>query len=184
MTNSYSIFYQSYEGVLTIPETYKGKPVIRVSNMGSKFGRNITTIIGSNNLQEITSWAFSSQDTIPMCIEEVIFPKDGQLYKIEQMAFYLCTKLKKVILPSNFKEFGDGVFERCVALESLIIFNNIPPIINGDLFNCNATLVNDSYWHKKPNSDFKVYVPDDAVEIYIESKWGEYRILPISQVLV
>ena len=41
--------------------------------------------------------------------------------------------------------------------------------------------MNDEQWHTKPNKNFTVYVPNEAVELYEESSWGKYNIKPISE---
>ena len=46
-------------------------------------------------------------------LTRVEFPKDGNLKKIETMAFYWCNNLSTVIVPEGFESFGSGVFEKC-----------------------------------------------------------------------
>ena len=182
MTQSYKLFSHNYEGELVIPETYNGKPVVEIDGMNSWFGRGITKLIGSKNLMVIRHATLASRDQSPMPnMTEVIFPADGKLKLIETHAFYWQNSLKTVVLPSQFEHFEDGVFERCFALENLVIYNTIPPQMEGDIFNSDGNLMNDEKWHTKPNKNFIVYVPDDAVETYIISIWGKYTIKPISE---
>jgi len=183
MTQSLSFWdmYEKYEGVLSIPETYNGKPILKISNMGSSFGRGITKIVGSKNLKTISSWTFAGQDgnSMPNLIS-VEFSKQANLKTIETMAFFWCKNLKTVVLPDQFLNFDDGVFERCYNLENLIIYNEWPPTMKGDIFNSDGNLMNDKYWHTTPKENFKIFVPDDSVEIYKQSNWGKYSIMPIS----
>lgn len=172
----------NYEGVLTIPEYYKDLPVLEIDSFDSSNSRNVTKIIGSKNLVSINAWCFSSRDQKSMdYLTEVIFPENGELKKIETMAFYWQTSLKTVVLPDKIEHLGDGVFERCFALENLVIYNPIPPIMDGDIFNWDATLSNDEYWHTKPNNNFTVFVPDEAVHTYQQSPWNKFAIKPISE---
>ncbi len=182
MVESYKLFRPNCEGELVIPETYNGKPVVEIDNMDSWFGRGITKLIGSKNLIIIRHATLASRDQSPMPnMTEVIFPADGKLKSIETHAFYWQNSLKTVILPSQFEHFEDGVFERCFALENLVIYNTVPPQMEGDIFNSDGNLMNDEKWHTKPNKDFIVYVPDDAVETYKNSIWEKYTIKPISE---
>jgi hypothetical protein len=179
----YEIWASSnYEGVLTIPENYKDLPVLEIDFFDSSNSRNVTKIIGSKNLISINAWCFSGRDQKSMDnLTEVIFPENGELKKIETMAFYWQTSLKTVVLPDKIEYLGDGIFERCFALENLVIYNPIPPIMDGDIFNWDTTLINDEYWHTKPNKNFTVFVPDEAVHTYQQSPWNKFAINPISE---
>ena len=179
MSQSYRLF-NKYEGVLQIPETYQDTPIVEIDSLGTNFGRGITEIIGSKNLVAINSWTFSGNDGKAMGnLKRVEFPKDGNLKRIETMAFYWCNNLSTVIVPEGFKSFGSGVFEKCTNLTTLVIFNPTPPSF-GDLFNMHT--LNDEYFHTKPHPSFTVYVPDEAIETYKQSAWNRYRIEPISNI--
>ena len=182
MTEKLSLFSNKrFEGTLKIPEAYKGKPIIRISSMGDKFGRGITKIIGSKNLEVIEAWTFASTDRVAMSnLKSVVFPEDGNLKTIETMAFYWSNNLETVVLPNGFEKIGDGAFEKCYNLKNLIIYNEIPPLSGGDIFNRNATLSNDKYWHTRPNASFVIFVPDSAIDAYTNSILGKYKICPIS----
>lgn len=177
MTQGMSIFnaYDRYEGVLNIPETYNEKPIIEIRLMNADFGRGITKIVGSKNLEGIAAWAFAGNDGYAMHLQSVEFPENGNLKTIGEGAFYLCTKLHTVIVPNNFEYFGNGVFDSCVNLINLVIYNSNPPS-RGHIFD----YVENPYRHTKVNSSFTVYVPDDSVETYKKSVWGTYSIMPIS----
>ena len=179
MSQSYRLFNE-YEGLLHIPETYQDTPIVEIDSLGTNFGRGITEVIGSKNLVAINSWTFSGNDGKAMRnLKRVEFPQDGNLKRIETMAFYWCNNLSTVIVPSEFESFGSGVFEKCTNLTTLVIFNPTPPSF-GNLFNMNT--LNDEYFHTKPHPSFTVYVPDEAVETYKQSAWSGYRIKPISNI--
>ena len=181
MQGKYGFSTKKYEGILTIPETYDNIPVVEVDDMDSSSSRGVTKIVGSKNLISINAWCFSGRDQKSMDnLTEVIFPSNGELKKIETMAFYWQTSLKTVILPEKIEYLGDGVFERCYALENLVIYNTVPPQMDGDIFNWDATLINDEYWHTKLNKNFTVFVPDEAVHTYQQSPWNKFAIKPIS----
>lgn len=179
MSRSYGLF-NKYEGILYIPETYENKHIVEIESINTVFGRGITEIVGSKNLESINAWALSGNDGKPMPnLTRVEFPKDGNLKKIETMAFYWCNNLSTVIVPEGFESFGSGVFEKCTNLTTLVIFNPTPPSF-GDLFNMHT--LNDEYFHTKPHPSFTVYVPDEAIETYKQSAWSGYRIEPISNI--
>ena len=97
------------------------------------------------------------------------------------MAFYWQINLKTVVLPQNFEYFADGAFERCFNLENLVVYNIEPPTMDGDIFNSDETLINNEYWHTKPNANFTVYVLEEAIETYSNSEWCKYTIKSISE---
>lgn len=179
----YKIWASSnYEEVFTIPESYNDLPVLEIEDFDSNNSRKVTKIVGSKNLEKINSWTFAGRDQNSMDnLIEVVFPYDANLKSIGTMAFYWQTSLKTVVLPDKIEYLGDGVFERCFALENLVIYNHIPPIMGGDIFNWNATLINDEYWHTKPNKNFTVFVPDEAVHTYQQSPWNKFAIKSISE---
>lgn len=178
MTQSYRLF-NKYKGVLQIPETYQDTPIVEIASMGTSFGRGITEVIGSKKLVVINSWTFSGTDGKAMGnLKRVEFPKDGSLKRIETMAFYWNSSLETVVLPDKIEYLGDGVFERCFALENLVIYNSVPPTMDGDIFNWDGS----EYWHTKPNKNFTVYVLDEAIETYKQSAWSKYKIEPISSI--
>ena len=179
ISQSYRLF-NKYEGTLHIPETYENKPIVEIESINTVFGRGITEIVGSKNLESINAWALSGNDGKPMPnLTRVEFPKDGKLKRIETMAFYWCNNLSTVIVPEGFESFGLGVFEKCTNLTTLVIFNPTPPSF-GNLFNMHT--LNDEYFHTKPHPSFTVYVPDEAIETYKQSAWRGYRIEPISSI--
>ena len=140
-------------------------------------------LIFSKNLEEIDSWKFASTDGYAKKdFTEVISPSDGNLTRINTMAFYWQTSLKTVVLSDKIEFLGDGIFERCYNLENLIIYNKIPPKMDGDIFNWAPTLNGDEYFHTKPNKNFTVFVPNDAVENYKNSQWKKYNIQPLSNI--
>lgn len=170
----------NYSGELIIPESYNGLPILEIEFFDSHYSRNVTRIVGSKNLEVINSYSFAGRDQKSMDnLTEVVFPFDANLKVIDTMAFYWQTGLKTVVLPQNFEYFGDGVFERCFNLENLVIYNVNPPIIDDDLFVFIES--SNDYWNTKPHENFTVFVPNDAVDTYMQSVWNQYTIKPISE---
>lgn len=82
------------------------------------------------NLKKINSCAFSGNRNL----EEAEFPSCLQL--IEYHAFQNCNSLKSIEVPENVK-IGDGAFECCQSLNSVILNDGVK--LNGDLifYDCN-----------------------------------------------
>ena len=161
--------------IIVLPETFEGKPVTIWDGIFSEY--NITEVVGSKNLEKICNDVFADKtDVSHMKLEKVIFPKDGNLKSVGRWAFFNNDKLHTVVVPQNFESFGVGAFYSCASLSSLVIYNETPPSGASSLFN-------DGYnegFFAKPQLAFTVYVPDNAVETYKQSSWGQYNIRPIS----
>lgn len=171
---------KQFKGTLYIPETYNGLPVVKISGFAATSGRGITKIKGSYNIETIAGWAFSGNDGGYMSnLESVVFPSNGNLSYIGNCAFFRCNELKTVIVPKTFCKFGNGVFERCYGLVNLVIYNPTPPT-----FDCLFYLAMEEKHYQidkeRAKSSFTVFVPDESVNQYKSSKWGMFRISPIS----
>ena len=169
-------FPQKPPEIIVMPETFEGKPITIWDGNFSEY--NIIEVVGSKNLEKICNDVFADKtDVSHMKLEKVIFPKDGNLKSVGRWAFFNNDKLHTVIVPQNFESFGVGAFYSCASLSTLVIYNKIPPSGADGLFNDGY---NDRFFYK-PTVPFTVYVPDDAVETYKESSWGQYNIRPISE---
>ncbi len=159
--------------ILKIPETYEGKAVTKVDWFTSAY--EIKKIIGSKNLITIEAHAFAdSSGSNKMELHEVIFPQDGSLKEIKNWGFFNCRKLQTVVVPENFESFGEGAFLYCISLSDLVIYSLEPPTGAEGLF------TEGIYEYKTP-AEFKVYVPDEAIDIYKQSDWAAYAIHGISE---
>ena len=56
--------------------------------------------------------------------------EDVPVTSIDASAFYHCPPLKSVILPEGLESIGDLAFKGCMALESVICFATVPPMMN------------------------------------------------------
>ena len=162
--------------IIVIPETFEGKPITIWDGIFSEY--NIIEVVGSKNLEKICNDVFADKTRVShMKLEKVIFPKDGNLKSVGRWAFFNNDKLHTVVVPQNFESFGVGAFYSCASLSTLVIYNDIPPSGADGLFNDG---INDRFFFK-PTVPFTVYVPDEAVETYKQSSWGQYNIRPISE---
>ncbi len=175
LSQSYKLFAKEPEGVLYIPEEYKGLPVLEIEFFSTCY--KITKVVGSKNLEKIKIDAFacrgqSNVTHLEMHIKEVIFPSDSKLKEIEQFAFFNNPALKKVVVGENINKIGEGAFFYCRKLENLTIYNPNPPKGAEELFD-------DGYYKYSTPENFVVYVLETAVETYRNSEWGKYTIKAI-----
>ena len=170
-------FFRGCPETIVIPETYLDKPVTSLGGIFSDF--DIIYVIGSSNLKTIEESTFAHySDRSLMNLKSVVFPENANLESIGRESFFNCGELELFVVPENFKSFGIGCFYACDNLTSLVIYNKTPPAGSLGLF---ADWRNEGFYDSS-DVDFKVYVPDEAVESYKESSWGNREIRPISEI--
>ena len=57
---------------------------------------------------------------------------------IDDSAFYGCTTIEKVIIPSSVKSIGDYAFQQCDSLKSVVIHNGVTSIGHYVFYNCTS----------------------------------------------
>ena len=171
------LYYKDPPDTLIIPEQYLDIPVTLMGGNFSDF--NIIDVIGSKNLERIEKDTFGHfSDISHMDLKRVIFPKDGNLKSIGSNSFFHCHKLELFVVPKDFESFGYGCFYACDNLSSLVIYNETPPSGSSGLF---ADRWNDGFYNR-PDVEFTVYVPDNAIDIYLQSEWRNRNIKRISEI--
>ena len=88
-------------------------------------------------------FVFNNLDSIP-----------NSVYIIGKEAFRNCTKLSKVYLGTDMASIGADAFNYCSKLSIVVCMATTPPSINSNTFD-------------NTNASFKVYVPDESIEMYI-----------------
>ena len=177
MKRNYLNYNKQPPSTMIIPEYYNSKPVVNLEGSFACF--DLIDIIGSKNLARIEKEAFGNfSDISHMDLKRVIFPKDGNLKSIGSNSFFHCHKLELFIVPKDFESFGYGCFYACDNLSSLVIYNEIPPSGSSGLF---ADWWNDGFYNS-PEVEFTVYVPDNVVDVYLQSEWGNRNIKRISEI--
>ena len=84
--------------------------------------------------------------------------------EIGDAAFYDCTYLEDMVLPSTIRKIGDNGFALCAKLQKIHVKTATPPTIQAKTF-------------FDVNRQIPVYVPADAVEAYeSDPYWGEFDI--------
>ena len=117
-------------GDVVIPSTYRGLPVVELEMYafaGCK--NNLTSVTIPASVKEIGVKAFAEQDNL----ETVII--NGSTI-IDVQAFYLCPKLKTVVIGEGTEYIYAGAFSMCFSLESVTIADTVTKILGEAFANC------------------------------------------------
>lgn len=175
ISQEYKLFSKGPTGDIVIPNIYKDLKVTQIGSFACC--HEITSVKGNINTTKIISRAFSCtcQESMrqgKMKLSKIEFDKEANLKEIGKEAFFKCSKLETIYLPSKLESFGDGVFYGCIRLTDIYLFNSTPPSGALKLF------TSGSYGHK-PNESLTIYVPSEFLETYKNSEWNMYNIQPI-----
>ena len=108
------------DGILIIPDTYNGKPVVKIVEKDFYTNSNITHLTIGENISEIGYSAFSYCNNL-----ETVTGGSKTGLKIGYATFEACEKLKEVNLSNSLKEIHGDAFRNCTSLENFIIPNSI-----------------------------------------------------------
>lgn len=98
---------------LTVPSTYKGKPVVEIGAYGTLSNLISITIpasvknVGSNSFRECKA------------LKRVIFEEGSILGVIESSAFQGCEALEEIEIPETVRCVSDFAFSGCQSLKSI-----------------------------------------------------------------
>lgn len=93
--------------------------------------------------------------------------EDVPVTSIDAMAFYHCSPLKSVTLPEGLESIDDLAFKGCMALESVICFAAVPPMMN--------EIGNGLPFHKNTYETGTLHVVASAVDSYrTASGWKNF----------
>lgn len=111
------------QGNITVPDTYRGLPVIRVGDKAFYNRSALTGIVLGDNILEIGEQAFTN------CSYLTSFTLPTHLRSIGDKAFQSCRALEGgVILSDSVTEIGEQVFEYCRRISVLQIGNGLREI--------------------------------------------------------
>ncbi len=79
-------------------------------------------VIMGRNVERIEAFAFNGCEAL----ETINLTKSNMLQSIGEDAFFFCTSLRSLSIPSTVTDIGDYAFSYCTALKHLII----PPDVN------------------------------------------------------
>ena len=101
-------------GVLSIPDTYNGKPVTLIDDYGFK-STGITELYVGQNIKEIGSLAFDTCESLT----KVVFVGQSKLEKLGKYAFCDCP-MSTITLPNGLHFIDEAVFYGCDNLVEII----------------------------------------------------------------
>lgn len=128
------------EGVLEIPQFYKGEPVISIDrlsrdiNIGGteSYHSKITKIIIPNTIREISDYAFYGMSNL----KTVEFANGSVLESVGVGAFMNCKLLTGIVLPDTVKEIEMGAFSGCGAITSFVVGKEVTYLGAGSFIGC------------------------------------------------
>ena len=127
----YSDGYYSSEVNIVIPETNaEGKTITKIGDSAFASWRNIEKVVMSDNIVEIGNRAFGIIPFINNAqgctsLSSIILSKN--IVRIGQYAFYCCTELTRINIPSKVTYIGESAFSGCL-FESLTIPDGVTTI--------------------------------------------------------
>lgn len=132
------------------------------SGDGYVFENGILTITKSMSISRTPAWY---SDSLNPLVLEVVFDDSIEFTCISQHAFWGCSSLTSITIPSSIYQFGNSSFLNCLSLTSLIVLRSFPPDLNGPT----------QFFTKIPF----IYVPDESIDLYktdegITAEWSRY----------
>jgi hypothetical protein len=121
--------YTGNGGVVVIPATIEGYPVVELG--GYLFYKNydITSVVVPSGVKKILNNAFSHCESLT----SIILPET--LEEIDHYAFTDCTSLQTVNLPAGLKQINYGAFYACGELYNLTIPDSLTTLSMGKFHN-------------------------------------------------
>ncbi len=104
-------------GVVRIPDTYKGLPVMWIYTKAFYGREDITEVIIGNNVQYIESYAFA------LCYNLKSVTIGNKVESIDHHAFLKCESLESVFIPQSVNFIGSSIFNGCTGLQSVVFEN-------------------------------------------------------------
>jgi len=107
---------------LTLPSVdNSGNPVTSIYTKAFQDYIAVETVIIPASVTNIKTYAFAGCTSL----KTVIFEGDSMLASIEAEAFWKCTSLNDITLPSRLTTVGAGTFNECSSLTSINLPNNL-----------------------------------------------------------
>lgn len=138
------------DGTIKIPDYFMHDPPT---------GKGFSKIIFPSSLKQIGKGAFQFQRRL---CEDIIFPEG--LISIEEQAFYECSQIPRIELPSSLQTINRYAFNGCYNISNIVCHAVEPPSVMEDAFSGVA------------KDNFTVEVPAQSVTRYkTESGWSDFR---------
>jgi len=134
-TNSSKITITHYigsGGVVTIPATINGLPVVSIGTNAFASCSSLTSINISGNVTLVDNQAFAG------CANLTNVIIGNSVTNIGYQAFAFCTSLPGVMTGNSVSSIGDGAFHSCNHLTNVIIPNSVTSIRSNTFYNCTS----------------------------------------------
>ncbi|MBP5678915.1 MAG: leucine-rich repeat protein [Bacilli bacterium] len=133
----YVLRYYTYgigteERTITVPETYKGKPVVGIRGDTFKNVDSVQKIVLPESIKEIRGGAFEGCTRL----EEINLPKE--LIEIHGSTFKNCTSLREIVLPEGLERIGGAAFQYDISLLSIKIPESVVEIGGESFMGCSS----------------------------------------------
>ncbi len=151
VTNGWGSSTGCFEGCRTLTSVVIPNTVTYMDAWAFNDCTNLTSVVLSNSLSSIAACAFMSC----LSLRNITIP--SSVHAIYDRAFYY-SGLRSIIIPSSVNYFDDLTFKYCYSLDSVFIFNEIPPSISSNTFTVGS-------------SNRKYYVPCGTTSAY-QNSWG------------
>lgn len=130
--------YQGEDEInVVIPKTYEEKPITIIGGSAFLGNNDIETIIISNNIVEIGTYAFRDMQNL----KEITFEENSSLTTLKDGVFEWSDQLKNITLPKSVINIHDETFHLAYGLENIHVEegNSVYASQDGILFNKNYT---------------------------------------------
>ncbi len=123
---------ENASGDLTIPDTYKFLPVIKIDNNAFRDCEKITSVSIPDSVTSIGDYSFYSCKGLA----KLVIP--GSVISIGENAFSCCTNITSITIANGLKSIGEEAFECCYGISSINLPDTLVSIGNNAFLCCPA----------------------------------------------
>lgn len=117
------------DGVVRIPDTYKGLPVMWIRSQAFYGREDITEVVIGNNVQYIENYVFA------LCYNLKSVTIGNKVESIGQYTFLKCEALENVFVPQSVCWIANSTFRGCTSLQSVVFENKTGwRLVSGEKF--------------------------------------------------
>ena len=117
---------------VVIPNTYKGRPVTKISDKVFANNDNLKFVAMPDSIISIGQGAFQSCTWL----KSIVLSRN--LLSISNSAFMKCSRLESIVLPNSLTELGEQVFSHCSSLENIVIPDGITSLKDSVFNTCTS----------------------------------------------
>ncbi|HZJ78620.1 MAG TPA: leucine-rich repeat protein [Clostridia bacterium] len=114
--------FEKANGIITIPETLGGYPVVEIGEYAFQWCDGITDVIIGDNISTIGAYAFYWCDSLKTVVI------GDSLVEIKTATFLFCQKLESVTFGNSIKTISADAFANCTKLDNLVFPDSLETI--------------------------------------------------------